>query len=212
MGSPAAVDRSTMTAAQLDSHHLTYDVVVLGAGAVGENVADRAGRGGLTVLVVESELVGGECSYWACMPSKALLRSGGVLEAARAVPGAAAAVTGTLDVPAVLARRDRMTSDWDDSGQVEWLRGAGIDLLRGAARFTGPRRLEVVDPDSGATTTVVARRAVVVATGSDPVIPDVPGLETAQPWTSRDATAVQDVPASLAVMGGGVVAAEMATA
>ncbi|WP_298460499.1 NAD(P)/FAD-dependent oxidoreductase [uncultured Cellulomonas sp.] len=194
-----------------DATERTYDVVVLGAGAVGENVADRAGRGGLSVAIVESELVGGECSYWACMPSKALLRPGAALEAARAVPGADAAVTGTLDVPAVLARRDSFTSDWDDSGQVEWLQSAGIELVRGAARFTGPRRLEVRDGD-GAATTVVARHAVVVATGSEPVIPDVPGLATARPWTSREATAAQEVPGSLAVVGGGVVATEMATA
>jgi dihydrolipoamide dehydrogenase len=189
----------------------TYDVVVLGAGAVGENVADRAGRGGLSVVVVESELVGGECSYWACMPSKALLRPGGVLDAARSVPGAAAAVQGGLDVPAVLARRDSMTSDWDDSGQVRWLQRTGIDLLRGTARFTGPRRLEVLDA-AGATTALVARRAVVVATGSEPVVPDVPGLGGVNPWTSREATSAERVPASLAVIGGGVVATEMATA
>lgn len=194
-----------------DSAERTYDVVVVGAGAVGENVADRAGRGGLSVAIVESELVGGECSYWACMPSKALLRPGAALEAARAVPGAAAAVTGTLDVPAVLARRDSFTSEWDDSGQVEWLESTGIELIRGSAQFTGPKRLEVRDAD-GATTAVVARRAVVVATGSEPVIPDVPGLATARPWTSREATAAQHVPESLAVIGGGVVAAEMATA
>ena len=107
-----------MTTNQVAPAELTYDVVVLGAGAVGENVADRAGRRGLTVLVVESELVGGECSYWACMPSKALLRSGSVLAAGRAVPGAAQAVTGTLDVAAVLARRNRMAGDWDGDGQV----------------------------------------------------------------------------------------------
>jgi pyruvate/2-oxoglutarate dehydrogenase complex dihydrolipoamide dehydrogenase (E3) component len=190
----------------------TYDVVVLGAGAVGENVADRAGRGGLSVVVVESELVGGECSYWACMPSKALLRPGGVLEAARAVPGASAAVDGGLDVAAVLARRDAMTSHWDDDGQVRWLDGAGIALVRGEARFTGPRRLAVRDADTGSTTTLVARRAVVVATGSEPVVPDVPGLAETNPWTSREATAVERVPASLAIIGGGVVAAEMATA
>ena len=189
----------------------TYDVVVLGAGAVGENVAERAGRGGLSVVVVESELVGGECSYWACMPSKALLRPGSALEAARAVPGAAAAVRGDLDVAAVLARRDTMTSDWDDSGQVSWLDDAGIALVRGTARFTGPRRVEVLD-GSGAATTIVARRAVVVATGSEPVVPDVPGLGGVNPWTSREATAADRVPASLAVIGGGVVAAEMATA
>lgn len=189
----------------------TYDVVVLGGGAVGENVADRAGRTGLTVVVVEAELVGGECSYWACMPSKALLRPGSALAAARAVQGAAAAVTGGVDGAAVLARRDTIVHDWDDNGQVDWLAGAGIDLVRGRARFTGPRRLEVTD-DGGAVVTLVARHAVVVATGSEPVLPDVPGLLAAQPWTSREATSVQDIPDSLAIVGGGVVCVEMATA
>ena len=107
-----------------------YDLIVLGGGPVGENVADRAVQGGLTAVIVESELVGGECSYWACMPSKALLRSAQVLRAARQVPGAAEAVTGTLDVPAVLARRNGFTSDWRDEGQVSWLDGAGIDLVQ----------------------------------------------------------------------------------
>lgn len=188
----------------------TYDVVVIGGGAVGENAADRAGRGGLSVGLVEGELVGGECSYWACMPSKALLRPGAVLAMARGVGGAAEAVTGDLDVPAVLARRDAFASHWDDAGQVEWLEGAGIDLVRGHARFTGARAVEV--EHEGSTTTVTARCAVVVATGSEPVLPEVPGLAEARPWTSREATAVQDVPSSLVVLGGGVVAVEMATA
>jgi len=194
----------------------TFDVVVLGGGAVGENVADRAARRGLSVAVIESELVGGECSYWACMPSKALLRPGAVLAAARAVPGASSLVQtsslpAAVDVAATLGRRDVFVSHWDDSGQAAWLDGAGLALVRGSARFTGPRELVVTD-DDGATTRVVARRAVVVATGSDPVIPDVDGLAEAAPWTSREATSMQDVPASLVVLGGGVVAAEMAVA
>ncbi|QTE30418.1 dihydrolipoyl dehydrogenase family protein [Pengzhenrongella sicca] len=199
-----------MTAAD-DLDTLRYDVVVLGAGAVGENVADRASRTGLSVVVVEAELVGGECSYWACMPSKALLRPGAVLAAAKAVRGAAGAVAGGVDVAATLARRDAIAHDWDDASQVEWLDGAGIDLVRGRARFTGPRTLAVTD-DDGAVRTIVAARAVVVATGSGPMVPGVPGLAQAQPWTSREATAVQDVPESLAIIGGGVVGVEMATA
>lgn len=189
---------------------VTYDVVVLGAGAVGENAADRAGRLGLSVLVVEHELVGGECSYWACMPSKALLRPGSVLAAARAVPGAAELVQGTLDPAAVLARRDEFTSHWDDHSQVEWLDSAGIALLRGTARFTGPKELLVESEDGD--TRVIARHAVVVATGSEPTVPGIPGLAEAQPWTSREATAVKDVPSSLVVLGGGVVGVEMAVA
>ncbi|WP_328993206.1 NAD(P)/FAD-dependent oxidoreductase [Kribbella sp. NBC_01245] len=188
-----------------------YDVIVLGGGAVGENVADRAVQGGLTAIIVESELVGGECSYWACMPSKALLRSAQVLRAAQRVPGAAQAVTGTLDVPAVLARRDEFTSHWSDAGQVSWLESAGIALARGHGRITGPKEVTVTAPD-GSTSVLVARHAVVVATGSDALVPNIPGLREAHPWTSREATSVKSVPASLAIIGGGVVAAEMATA
>ncbi|MCR2801835.1 NAD(P)/FAD-dependent oxidoreductase [Microbacterium sp. zg-Y818] len=189
----------------------TYDVVVIGAGAVGENAADRAVQGGLTTVIVEAELVGGECSYWACMPSKALLRAPSALRAARAVAGAREAVTGDLDVAAVLRRRDGITHDWSDEGQVQWLDGAGIDLVRGHARLTGIRRVEVASAD-GTTTTLVARHAVVVATGSAALLPDVAGLADIQPWTSRDATSAETVPESLAIIGGGVVAAEMATA
>ncbi|MCR2826104.1 dihydrolipoyl dehydrogenase family protein [Microbacterium sp. zg.Y909] len=188
-----------------------YDVVVIGAGAVGENAADRAVQGGLTTVIVEAELVGGECSYWACMPSKALLRAPSALRAARAVAGAREAVTGDLDVAAVLRRRDGVTHDWSDEGQVQWLDSAGIDLVRGHARLTGIRRVEVASAD-GTTTTLVARHAVVVATGSAALLPDVAGLADIQPWTSRDATSAETVPESLAIIGGGVVAAEMATA
>ncbi len=186
----------------------TYDVVVVGGGAVGENVADRAGRRGLRVVLVEAELVGGECSYWACMPSKALLRPGAVLAAARDVPGAAAAAVGPLDVAAVLARRDAMTSHWHDAGQADWVAGAGIALVRGRARFTGPRLLSVDGPDG--VTVLRARHAVVVATGSTAAVPGQ--LAGARPWTSRQATSAQQVPAALAIVGGGVVAVEMATA
>ena len=188
-----------------------YDVIVLGAGPVGENAADRAQRTGLSVAVVEAELVGGECSYWACMPSKALLRPGQVLAAARGVGGAAQAVTGGVDVAATLARRDYFASDWDDAGQVRWLDGAGIALVRGHARFTGERAVEVTR-DDGTTVALSARHAVIVATGSEPVIPDVDGLATSRPWTSREATSAQVVPASLVILGGGVVGVEMATA
>ncbi|MBL3687648.1 NAD(P)/FAD-dependent oxidoreductase [Leucobacter zeae] len=189
----------------------TYDLIVLGAGPVGENVADRAVRGGLTALIVERELVGGECSYWACMPSKALLRSGQALRAARAVPGSAEAVSGELDVAAVLARRDAFASDWDDAGQADWLRGAGVDLVRGHGRVDGERRVVVTDAD-GRERVLHARHAVAICTGSDAAIPPVPGLRAAEPWTSREATSAREVPESLAVIGGGVVAVELATA
>lgn len=188
-----------------------YDVIVLGGGAVGENVADRAVQGGLTAVIIESELVGGECSYWACMPSKALLRSGQALRAARQVPGAAQAVTGELDVQAVLARRDYYTSNWSDEGQVNWLNSAGIALVRGHGRITGPKEVTVTAPD-GSTTVITARHAVSVSTGSDALVPDIEGLRDAKPWTSREGTSARSVPDSLAVIGGGVVAVELATA
>jgi dihydrolipoamide dehydrogenase len=188
-----------------------YDVIVLGAGPVGENIADRAVQGGLTAVLVERELVGGECSYWACMPSKALLRPAEALRAARQVGGAAPAVTGSLDVAAVLARRDSFTAGWSDDGQVEWVRGAGISLVRGHGALTGVREVTVTGPD-GAKTVLTARHAVAIATGSDAAVPDIEGLRAAAPWTSREATSAQRVPATLAVIGGGVVATEMATA
>lgn len=189
----------------------TYDVVIIGAGAVAENVADRAVQGGLTAVLVESELVGGECSYWACMPSKALIRSGIVLRAAQRVGGAKEAVTGQLDVAAVFARRNGFTHDWDDSSQVEWVHGAAIALVRGHGRITGVREVTVTAAD-GSTSRLTANHAVVVSTGSDPLLPDIPGLLESNPWTPRDATSAQSAPSSLAIIGGGVVAVEMATA
>ena len=189
----------------------SYDVVIIGAGAVAENVADQAVRGGLTAVLIESELVGGECSYWACMPSKALIRSGMALRAARRVGGAKQAVTGELDVPAVFARRNSFTHDWDDSSQVAWVEGAGISLVRGHGRLTGVREVTVTAAD-GSTSVLSATHAVVVSTGSDPMLPDIPGLLDSAPWTPRDATSAQTAPASLAIIGGGVVAVEMATA
>ncbi|MEI5582672.1 MULTISPECIES: dihydrolipoyl dehydrogenase family protein [unclassified Agromyces] len=188
-----------------------FDVVVLGAGAVGENVADRARAAGLEVVIVEHELVGGECSYWACVPSKALLRSASALRAARRVPGAAAAVSGELDVPAVLARRDYWVSDWDDHGGVGWVESIGVELVRGHGRLDGERRVLVTLPD-GDDVALIARHAVAVCTGSTPRLPDVAGLAEARPWTSRDATSARSAPRRLAIIGGGVVAAEMASA
>ncbi|MFC4139933.1 MULTISPECIES: NAD(P)/FAD-dependent oxidoreductase [unclassified Microbacterium] len=185
-----------------------YDLIVLGGGAVGENVADRAVQGGLSVVIVEDELVGGECSYWACMPSKALLRPAAALRAARRVPGASEAITGDLDVSAVFARRDEVTNHWHDDSQVRWVEGAGIDLIRGHGRFIGPKQIEV----AAAGVVLTARHAVAVVTGSRATIPDIPGLRDSNPWTSREATSAKRAPASLAVIGGGVVGAEMAAA
>jgi pyruvate/2-oxoglutarate dehydrogenase complex dihydrolipoamide dehydrogenase (E3) component len=179
----------------------TYDVIVIGAGPTGENVADRAIRGGLTAAIVESELVGGECSYWACMPSKALLRPAQVVAEGGSVRG----VTGArLDAAEVLARRDKFTHGWKDDGQVDWLTGAKIELFRGQARITGERVVEVGD------TVLRARQAVVVATGTRAVVPDA--LASVNPWTSREATSAHAVPGSLAIIGGGVVGCEMAAA
>ncbi|MEV7632840.1 NAD(P)/FAD-dependent oxidoreductase [Microbacterium sp. NPDC089318] len=184
-----------------------YDVIVLGAGPVGENVADRVVQGGLSAVIVESELVGGECSYWACTPSKALLRPMQALRAAQHVRG----VTGGSIAPAeVLARRDDFVAHWSDDGQVKWLQRAGIDLVRGHGRLTAEREVTVTAED-GAERVLRARHAVAIATGSDAVIPDIPGLAEAGPWTSRDATGADHVPDSLAVIGGGVVGVEMAT-
>ena len=188
-----------------------FDLIVIGAGAIGENVADRAVQGGLTAALVEAELVGGECSYWACMPSKALLRAGAVLRAAEDVDGAKQSVSGGVDPRGVLRRRDTIVHDWDDASQVAWVAGAGIELIRGHARFTGPKRLTVTAAD-GTTTELVARHAITVSTGSSALLPDIPGLAEVLPWTSRDATSAKHVPKSLAILGGGVVACELATA
>ncbi|MFF8828726.1 dihydrolipoyl dehydrogenase family protein [Streptomyces sp. NPDC015131] len=188
-----------------------YDVVVVGAGPVGENVADRAAAAGLSVAVVESELVGGECSYWACMPSKALLRPAIARSDARKVPGLSGAVQGPLDAAAVLARRDEQTSHWKDDGQVGWLDSVGIGLHRGHGRLDGTRRVTVEGP-GGERTVLTARHAVALCTGSRALLPDLPGLAAARPWTSREATSAKEVPGRLVVVGGGVVGTEMATA
>ncbi|MBB6414453.1 NAD(P)/FAD-dependent oxidoreductase [Streptomyces sp. AK010] len=188
----------------------TYDVVVLGAGPVGENVADRTRAAGLTTAVVESELVGGECSYWACMPSKALLRPVIARADARRVPGLRQSVQGPLDASAVLAHRDYYTSDWKDDGQVGWLDSIGADLYRGHGRLTGPRTVTVTGPDGGERV-LTARQAVAVCTGSRAALPGLPGLDAVKPWTSREATSSKTVPGRLIVIGGGVVATEMAT-
>ncbi|HJV97898.1 MAG TPA: NAD(P)/FAD-dependent oxidoreductase [Arthrobacter sp.] len=188
-----------------------FDVIVIGAGAAGENVADRAVQGGLTAVLVEAELVGGECSYWACMPSKALLRPGIALHGAQTVPGAEEAVTRTLDAAAVLKRRDYFTSNWQDDSQVKWVEGAGIELIRGHGWITGPRAVEVAALD-GNTYYLTARHAVVLATGSTPNMPPVEGLGELQVWGTREATSAKEVPETLAVVGGGVAGVELAQA
>jgi pyruvate/2-oxoglutarate dehydrogenase complex dihydrolipoamide dehydrogenase (E3) component len=184
----------------------SFDVVAIGAGPAGEVCAGRLADAGLEVAIVEQHLVGGECSFYGCMPSKALLRPGQVLAEARRIPGAAQAVVGDLDVPAALERRDEVIHHLHDDEQVPWLDARGVALVRGHGRVTGERTVQVDDE------TLVARRAVVIATGTEPLVPPIPGLREARPWTNRQAVTAEDVPASLVVLGGGTVGVEMADA
>jgi len=230
-----------MTAAGTNGLGLeTFDVVVIGAGPAGEVVAGRIAESGLSVAVVESERVGGECSYWGCIPSKTLLRPGDVIAAARRVPGAEIAVSGPIDTAAAFGRRDEMVGDYSDDGQVPWLLERGVTLVRGRGRLAGPRRVDVEPPTSaegptatggstaatsslsgdgdgsgeqaaaGGTRRLAARRAVVLATGTTAFMPPIPGLAEARPWDNRTATAATAVPRRLVVLGGGAVGTELA--
>jgi dihydrolipoamide dehydrogenase len=183
-----------------------FDVVVLGAGPAGEVAAGRLADAGLEVAIVEQELVGGECSFYACMPSKALLRPGELLGEARRIAGVRETVTGDLDVEAILARRDQVIHNLDDSVQMPWLESRGIALIRGHGRLDGERRVVVGDD------VLTVRRAVIIATGSSTNVPPIDGLREAEPWTNREITTAKAVPERLAILGGGVVGVEMAQA
>lgn len=188
-----------------------FDVVVIGGGPTGENAGARAAAAGLSVALVEHELLGGECSYWACVPSKALLRPGDALWLAKHSPGVRETIKGPLVASAVLEHSDSMVNHYKDDSQVKWAEGAKLTVVRGHGKLAGPRKVRVENKD-GTVRELEAKRAVVLATGSRPRIPDIAGLKEAKPWDNREGTGAKQVPKRLLVLGGGVVAVELAQA
>ncbi len=184
----------------------SFDVVVLGGGPAGEVAAGRLADAGLGVALVEDDLVGGECSFYACMPSKALLRPAEILREIRRIPGAAEAVTGELDVQAVLDRRDEIIHDEDDSSQLPWLEDRGIKLFRGFGVLAGEKRVKVGEDE------LEARQAIILSGGTRASLPPIEGLQEAEPWTNREATTAKEVPAAVVILGGGVFGTELAQA
>jgi dihydrolipoamide dehydrogenase len=184
----------------------SFDVIVIGAGPAGEVAAGRLGENGVEVALVEDNLIGGECSFYGCMPSKGLLRPAQALAEARRIPGAAEAIAGELDVQAVLDRRDEIVHNLDDSGMLPWLDERRVTVVRGRGRLDGERRVRI-----GADV-LKARRAVILAVGTEPAVPPIPGLREARPWTNRQITVAKSVPRRLLVLGGGFIGCEMAQA
>ena len=188
-----------------------YDVIVIGSGPAGREVASRSAKNGFSVALVESELIGGECHYWSCTPSKALLRPPEAINEALHVDGARQAVRGKLDVQAVLSRRDEYVDNWDDSRIKGIYEKKGNAIFRGVGRLGGARRVSV-EGAGGSKIELAALQAVVICTGSRAHIPDIPGLAECKPWTNREATSAKRAPRRLVILGGGAVACEMAVA